>query len=323
MEHMERDRLPTPPAGRRQSTIRTFVCYLSDEFGVKGRGLQTKAGNRKEEMKITRLGWAGIEVEHEGESAVIDYVTDLSAMEALVGPARRPLPATRNPGSIRLALATHLHGDHADPAALGEALSEDGMLLRPRRAEGEFLEIAAVAGAEEGLSDRSVPNTEVEPWESVRSGPFRATAVPAVDAFGDPQVSWVLEAGGRRILHGGDTMFHGSWWLIRMRLGPIDAAFLPVNGPVVNLPHRQPPSAIEAALTPEQAVLAARILQTGHLVPIHYDTIDGPPAYEQTGSAIERVRQTAAEAEGLEATILDEGGVLDLDQTGNKVVRPL
>jgi L-ascorbate metabolism protein UlaG (beta-lactamase superfamily) len=32
------------------------------------------------------------------------------------------------------------------------------------------------------------------------------TAVPAVDGFGDPQVSWVIDGGGRKIIHRGDTL---------------------------------------------------------------------------------------------------------------------
>lgn len=263
-------------------------------------------------MKIRRLGWAGIEIEHDGASAVIDLVEDLSSMEAFVGPPRGPLPPPRAAGAASLALVTHLHGDHADPAALGRSLAPDGLIGRPRSAEGEPLETAALAWAERGLAGLDRETVEAEPWQTIEAGPFSATAVPAVDGFGDPQVSWVLEAGGRRVLHAGDTLFHGSWWLTRMRCGPIDAAFLPVNGPIVSLPHRQPPSAIEAAMNPEQAVLAASILGAERIVPIHYDTIHQPPAYAQTGDALPRVEAAAAGVEGLAAVPLAVGETLDL-----------
>lgn len=36
-------------------------------------------------------------------------------------------------------------------------------------------------------------------------GDFSATSVPALDGYGDPQVSWIVSAGGRRILHYGDS----------------------------------------------------------------------------------------------------------------------
>ncbi len=264
-------------------------------------------------MKIRRLGWAGIEIEHGGASAVIDLTEDLSNMEQFVGPPHRPLPPPQTAGAVSLALVTHLHGDHTDPVALGRALAPDGLLGRPPKAEGEFLETAALAWAEQGLAELDRESMEVEAWQTIEKGPFTATAVPAVDGFGDPQVSWVLEAGGKRIIHAGDTLFHGSWWLIQMRFGPFDAAFLPVNGPIVSLPHRQPPSTVEAAMNPEQAVLAATILKAERIVPIHYDTIDGPPTYAQTDRILERLGEEAAAVDGLELVVLEEGGTVDLE----------
>lgn len=267
-------------------------------------------------MQIRRLGWAGIEIEHGDESLVIDLVEDLSSMETYVGTPRRPLPPPRTAGAVETALATHLHADHTDPAALKAALTDQGKLYRPRRAEGEFLEIAAVDGAERALAELGIPSVEAEPWQSFEAGAFTVTAVPAVDGFGDPQVSWVVEAGGRRVIHCGDTIFHGSWWQIRMRLGPFDSAFMSVNGAIVSLPHRQPASTVEAVMNPEQAVLAAGILGARRLVPIHFDTIDGPPVYEQTDAIVERVRRAADATEGLDAVVLEEDETLNLDAAG-------
>lgn len=263
-------------------------------------------------MKIRRLGWAGIEIEHDGASAVIDAVEDISNMEQFVGPPHRPLLPPDNAGSVDLALVTHLHDDHTDPESLDRSLARDGLLGRPRKTEGEFLETAALTRAEQGLTGLGRKIVEVSEWQQIEKGPFNATAVPAVDGFGDPQVSWVVEAGGKRIFHGGDTLFHGSWWLIQMRLGPFDAVFLPVNGPVVSLPHRQPPSTIQAVMNPEQAVLAATILGTPRLVPIHYGTIHSPPTFEETGDILNRVDGAVAEVEGLALVPLAEGESLDL-----------
>ena len=85
--------------------------------------------------------------------------------------------------------------------------------------------------------------------------------MPAVDGFGHPQLSWVVEADGTRIIHAGDTLFHGGWWLIAMRCGPIDVAFLPVNGAVADLPDRQPPSPLMACMDPRQAATAAALMR--------------------------------------------------------------
>src|SRR5881398_3583524 len=58
---------------------------------------------------------------------------------------------------------------------------------------------------------------------------------------------------------------------IRMRCGPFDAVFLPVNGAVCEFPHRTPSSPLPADLDPEQAAVAAELLETPVAVPIHYD----------------------------------------------------
>jgi L-ascorbate metabolism protein UlaG (beta-lactamase superfamily) len=185
------------------------------------------------------------------------------------------------------------------------------VLLRPAPARGSGLETAGTAVAEAGLAERSLRTTALEPWETVEAGGFRLTAVPAVDGFGDPQVSWVIEAGGKRILHAGDTIFHGSWWLIAMRHGPFDAVFLPVNGAVCDFPHRQPPSPLPASLDPRQAAVAARLLGARLAVPIHYDTLYKPPIYAQVEDPAGSFLREAA-AERVDVTVVPTGGALEL-----------
>src|SRR5215207_8281785 len=220
-------------------------------------------------MIIRKLGWAGLEVEAGGRRLVIDPLLTFGDLEQFVGPPLTPLPAPAGPADV--ALVTHLHRDHADP----DALRDVPVVLRPEADEGEFLEVAATTGQE------SIGGTVAAPWDSRTVGPFSVTAVPAVDGFGDPQVSWVVEADGKRILHCGDTLFHGSWWRIRLRCGPLDAAFLPVNGARCQFPHRMPASPFVADMDPEQAAAAAEILEVPVAVQIHYDTIHAPPVYAQ------------------------------------------
>ena len=86
------------------------------------------------------------------------------------------------------------------------------------------------------------------------------TAVPAVDGFGSPQVSWVVSDGETRLIHCGDTLWHGYWWQIAERFGPFDLAFLPINAAVAEFEYLQPPSELPAVLTPEQAAGAGHVL---------------------------------------------------------------
>src|SRR4051812_14478326 len=210
-------------------------------------------------MIIRKLGWAGIEIEVDGQRLAIDPIVGLGDLEKFVGPPLTPLPAPSGP--VDVALVTHLH--RAPPAP--DALRGVPLVLRPAADDGEFLEVAAPTAQE------AIGGTVVAPWDTVGAGAFTVTAVPAVDGFGDPQVSYVVEADARRILHCGDTLFHGHWWRIRMRCGPFDAVFLPVNGATCQFPHRTPASPFVADLDPEQAAAAATILEAPVAVPIHYD----------------------------------------------------
>jgi L-ascorbate metabolism protein UlaG (beta-lactamase superfamily) len=265
-------------------------------------------------MLIRRLGWAGLELEADGARAVVDLFQDAAPLEPYSGRPHGPLPPPQHGGAIATALVTHLHSDHADPAAVAAALRPgDGLLLRPAPApEGDLLHNGALVVAEQGIAERGLATQVVEPWETVERGPFAFTALPAVDGFGDPQVSWAIEAGGVRILHAGDTLFHGSWWRIALRLAPFDAVFLPVNGPRVSLPHRQPPSPFAACMDPEQAAVAAQILQARLAVPIHYDTIDGPPTYEQVQDPAGRFLAAARER-GVTARVVETGETVELE----------
>jgi L-ascorbate metabolism protein UlaG (beta-lactamase superfamily) len=261
-------------------------------------------------MKITRLGWAGIELEaSSGETAVIDLLQDPSGMARFMGEPHTPLPGPTRPGAAVLALVTHLHEDHTDAAAIAGAIAPGGVLLRPVPDEGEFLEVAAQQPAEDLLREHAVAQRHMTPWETVEVGPFRATAVPAVDGFGDVQVSWIVEADGVRIYHAGDTLFHGWWWRARMRTGDIDYAFLPVNGATVSLPHRQPGSPRNAVMTPAEAAAAAHVLGAGEAIPIHYDTIHNPPVYAQTDDPAGHFLREA-QALGVAARVIEPGAVV-------------
>jgi L-ascorbate metabolism protein UlaG (beta-lactamase superfamily) len=240
-------------------------------------------------MQIRRLGFAGLQLTSGDTSLVIDYFTSLGSLGDYVSAPDDLVEAE----PAQLALVTHLHRDHADADAIRTVLQPRGRVLRPERHAGEGLESIACAEAEHALA--GLPQQVMREWQSVTEGPFTITAVPAVDGFGDPQVSWVVEADGTRILHAGDTLFHGSFWLIAMRCGPIDIAFLPVNGAVCDFPHRQPASPLPACMDPAQAAIAARILRARLAVPIHYG-LHRPPIYAEVEDAAERFAAEAPNA---------------------------
>jgi L-ascorbate metabolism protein UlaG (beta-lactamase superfamily) len=257
-------------------------------------------------MHIRRLGWAGLELEAEGQTALIDLLQDTDWIAGFVGAPRTPLPGPSRPAD--LALVTHLHADHTDAVSLKQALKPGAPVLRPAPATGGGLENAALELAETGLAE--LETRVVEPWDSVEIGPFRIAAIPAADGTGDPQVSWIVSAGGTTLIHCGDTLFHGWWWRAAMRFGPIDIAFLPVNGAILDFPHRQPPSELPAAMTPRDAAVAARALGVREAIPIHYDTFHHPPVYDAIDGAAAAFVE-AAEAAGVSARIVEPGEVVE------------
>jgi len=262
----------------------------------------------EDELVVTRLGWAGIQLEAGGRRLVIDLFEDRHAFAPFIEEVKGPLPSPTGP--VDVALLTHLHADHADPAALGRAMPSGGEILRPRPAPGDDFDRYSTSAAEAGLAELAATKIEIEPWQTHEAGPFVITAVPAVDGFGDPQVSWVVEAAGRRIFHGGDTTFHGGWWPIASRFKPFDAIFLPVNGPVCDFPHRQPPSPYPVVLDPERAAVAAGMLGADLAVPIHDEGIDVPGLYEPVSGAA-RAFESAAAARDVRSKLLQPGDRLD------------
>jgi L-ascorbate metabolism protein UlaG (beta-lactamase superfamily) len=243
-------------------------------------------------MRIRSLGWAGVEIEAEGERVVIDPLEDASAVFALLGERGRecspPDVVAPSPGALA-GMVTHLHRDHADAAALSAAVADGGAVLEPEGYGGAGLELLGIAQADGELGAASLERRPIAPWESVSVGPFTLTALPAVDGTGDPQVSWLIEAAGKRALHLGDTMFHGWWWRIRERLGAPDVVLAPINGARLTFPHRRPASPLPGAMDPEQAALAAELLGAERLVPIHYDGYSLEGVYEPAENAFERI----------------------------------
>jgi L-ascorbate metabolism protein UlaG (beta-lactamase superfamily) len=267
-------------------------------------------------MKVRWLGWAGVEIEADGAAVVIDPLADPAATFAALGEKAKEtqLPAvvaSESQGTAVAALVTHLHRDHTDAGALAAALADDATVHEPAWPGGSDFENLALAQANAELEQAGLRRRAAGTWESFEAGPFTLTALPAVDGLGDPQVSWVVEAEGHRVLHLGDTIFHGYWWRMVQRHGPFDVVFAPINGAVVNFPHLQPPSPLAAALEPEQAAIAGELLKAGTLIPMHYDGFEIDPWYLPLAGPVERFEAATAER-SYDARVLEPGETLDV-----------
>jgi len=237
-------------------------------------------------MQIQRLSWAGIKAEVGGMTLVVDLLEDISRLRPIMGEPRGPLSPVTAEHSVDLAVITHLHPDHYDPHALRKCLASHGKVICHREIQ-------------DNIRADGLPVHAVELEEPFVQTKVTLTAVAAVDGFGDPQVSWVIEGGGKRIIHCGDTLWHGHWWRIRRKHGPFDAAFLCINGVVMTYPGLEP-SGIPADMTAAQAVAAGKLLDAGFVCPIHYGTFNAsqysePPNVEETFLAAARERGVAVQ----------------------------
>ncbi len=232
-------------------------------------------------MQLRRLSWAGIEMVSNTLRILIDPLENVAPLQDFLGTPRDqivdldPIPGTTH------ALITHRHPDHFDPATLRRVVENSGTVFCPRSMAQE--------AARNGLRVEGM-----DAWERRDFDGFAVIAVPAADWRGDDQVSWVVESDGHRIIHCGDTIWHGQWWNIVRKYGPFEWAFLPINGVIAIYPGLEP-SGLPATLTPKQACIATRLLQAGTLCPIHYGTFNNPPVYAEQPNLLDSLARASHE----------------------------
>ncbi|WP_245600151.1 MBL fold metallo-hydrolase [Paenibacillus harenae] len=246
-------------------------------------------------MIVQKLPWAGIRIQGKATNVVID---PLFHFPSKFNRPHETLYPLHEFGPVDVVLITHHHGDHFDPEAISAYYGDDIPVYFPK-------ETAQLA------RETSLNNIhESALGESFAIGDMKITATYSVDGIGDPQVAWIVESGGKKLIHCGDTLWHGYWWKIAKTYGPFDAACLPVNAAVLELPGMTP-SGQPITLSPEQAVAAATVLGASTLVPIHYRAIHHPPLYTETPDILARLQAANANRE-LNVVILDSKETITL-----------
>jgi L-ascorbate metabolism protein UlaG (beta-lactamase superfamily) len=219
-----------------------------------------------EGLRVTWLGHASFLVQGAGTSVLIDPALGprISIISRNAGPGLRVDQLPR----IDASLVTHNHYDHLDLPTL-RAVSAP---------------VVAGLGTRPTLKD--LPCTELAWWDRMQVGGLTVAFVPGQHwsrrGVGDiNEALWggfVVEGGGARIYHAGDTAYFGGFHEIGKRFPRLDAALLPIGA--------YDPAWFMSSmhLDPEQALQAFVDLGASTFVAMHWGTfkladepLDEPP----------------------------------------------
>ncbi|MFN3367937.1 MAG: metal-dependent hydrolase [Thermus sp.] len=181
-----------------------------------------------------------------------------------------------------LILVTHAHGDHFGDAV---ALSKKG---------GTVVSTFEIATYAEKHGAKAVPMNIGGTYRFAGGWlqwfpAWHSSSFPD-GTYGGMPMGVVVELGGKRIYHAGDTAFFSDMRLIG-ELG-LDLAFLPIGD--------------HFTMGPEDALKALELLKPKRVVPIHYNTF--PPIRQDGDAFAERAKEKDVEGHALKP-----GGVLVLD----------
>lgn len=187
-----------------QNSLSSRRAFLAGSASAALAGLSASAWSELQPVEgpnllgIQKLAWAGVRLQLAESALFIDPLINRNVWESALADPMIPVDVERGD---RFVLVTHRHPDHFDPLAVRKILGDAGVLV----CDSDVAPLAAAEGFKVRLASL---------YEPVLLGDFTATAVPAMDGYGDPQVSWIVSTGDKRVLHCGDTLWHGYWWRI-------------------------------------------------------------------------------------------------------------
>lgn len=193
-------------------------------------------------MQIRFLGHAAFALEHDGKTVLIDPFLTGNPKAA----------ASAEEIAADAIFVTHGHGDH-----LGDTVAIAQRTGAPVVAIVELAEEIGKAGVQ--VHDPNIGGTVDLGWVSVRLVPAWHTSTTPSGTVAIP-TGLVIELGGKRIYHLGDTGLFSDLALPARR-GHLDVAIVPIGG--------------HYTMDRFDAVVAAELLKADQIIPCHYDTF--PP----------------------------------------------
>lgn len=224
-------------------------------------------------MRLRFLGQSGFQLRDDGHEVVVDPF--------LSGNDATPVePGELNPGHIVL---SHAHGDH-----FGDTLDiakRSGAKVVGSFEIGNYVSARGVEGV--GMN---VGGGADFPFGHLKFTPaWHSNSFPDGSYAGMP-AGIVLEMGGKRIYHSGDTALFGDMRLIG-RLG-LDVALLPIGD--------------FFTMGPDDALEAVKLLSPRMVIPMHFDTFD---VIRQDAGAFKRRVESETDAR---CAVLRPGEALEL-----------
>jgi len=200
-------------------------------------------------LHVTRIGHACQLIEIGGTRVLTDPWFTQTATYYQGEPVASAVEAL---GRVDAVVVSHEHYDHCDLDALaGGGIGLGVPLIGP----------GTVAAITRGKGFRDV--RAIEAWEATTAGGLTVTATPG--QHGVHEVTFVIQAGGRTVFFGGDSLRVRELDTIPDRFGPVDLAILPTNGLCV-----RPMNMRQVVMDAEDAAGLTAALRPALAVPHHY-----------------------------------------------------